>query len=101
AIAEIFSLGLVVVALAPSQTAASALSGVLFFPLLFLSGLWVQPVQVGGTLQTLMYYSPGGAAGRALLASAFNTAPPYATLLTMALYAVIFASIAVRYFRWE
>lgn len=101
AIAEIFSLGLVVVALAPSQTVASALSGVLFFPLLFFSGLWVQPAQAGGTLQTLMYYSPGGAAGRALLYSVFNTIPPYATLLTMALYAVIFAFIAIRYFRWE
>lgn len=100
-IAEIFSLGLVVVALAPSQTVASALTGVLFFPLLFFSGLWVQPAQVGGMLQTLMYYSPGGAAGRALLNSAFNTAPPFATLLTMALYTVIFAVIAIRYFRWE
>ena len=101
AIAEIFSLGLVVVALAPSQTVASALTGVLFFPLLFFSGLWVQPAQVGGMLQTLMYYSPGGAAGRALLDSVFNTAPPFATLLTMALYTVIFAFIAIRYFRWE
>jgi hypothetical protein len=48
-----------------------------------------------------MYYSPGGAAGRALLAAVFNTAPPVATMLTMALYTVIFAVIAIRYFRWE
>ncbi len=101
AIAEIFSLGLVVVALAPSQTVANTLTGLLMFPLLFSSGLWVQPVQVGGVLQTLMYYSPSGAAGRALLASVFNSAPPFATWLTMALYTVLFASIAIRYFRWE
>jgi ABC-2 type transport system permease protein len=100
-IAEIFSLGLVVAAIAPSQTMASALSGVLFFLLLFLSGLWVQPVQVGGPLQTIMYYSPTGAAVRALLYSVFNTAPPYTTLVTMVAYTVIFAVIAIRYFRWE
>jgi ABC-2 type transport system permease protein len=101
AIAEIFSLGLVVVALAPSQTVANTLTGLLMLPLLFLSGLWVQPAQVGGILQTIMYYSPGGAAGLALLAAVFNTAPPFATLLTMALYTVIFAFIAIRFFRWE
>jgi len=100
-IAEIFSLGLVIAAIAPSQTVASALSGLLFFLLLFLSGLWVQPAQVGGPLQTVMYYSPSGAATRALLYSVFNAAPPYTTLVTMAAYTVIFAVIAIRYFRWE
>ena len=54
AIAEIFSVGLVVVALAPNQTAASAMGGVLFFVLLFLSGLWVQPVQAGVPLRDIM-----------------------------------------------
>jgi hypothetical protein len=42
---------LVVVALARTQTVASAVGGVLFFGLLFLSGLWIQPVQVGEPLQ--------------------------------------------------
>jgi ABC-2 type transport system permease protein len=100
-IAEIFSLGLVVAAIAPSQTVANALSGALFFLLLFLSGLWVQPALVGGPLQTIMYYSPSGAATRALLYSVFNAAPPYTTLVTMIAYTVIFAVIAIRYFRWE
>jgi ABC-2 type transport system permease protein len=100
-IAEIFSLGLVVAAIAPSQTVANPLAGILMFVLLFLSGLWVQPVQAGGLLQTVMYYSPTGAAVRALLYSIFNTAPPYTTVLTMVAYTVIFAVIAIRYFRWE
>ena len=51
AIAEIFALGLVLVSLAPTQTVASAAGGVLFFGLLFLSGLWIQPVQVAGPLR--------------------------------------------------
>jgi ABC-2 type transport system permease protein len=100
-IVEMFSLGLLVAALAPSQIGAQAMAGGLVFPLFFLSGLWVQPVQVGGVLQTIMYYSPAGAAVRALLYTIFNATPPDTTILAMAVYAVIFAFVAVRYFRWE
>lgn len=101
AIAEIFSLGLIVAALAPTQTMASSIAGVLFFTLMFLSGLWVQPVQVGGPLQIIMWYSPSGAAARALLYSVFGQIPPVTTLVTLAGYTVVFAFVAVRYFRWE
>ena len=100
-IAEIFSLGLVVVALAPTQTVASAVGGVLFFALLFLSGLWIQPVQVGGPLAEIMWYSPSGAAVRAILYSVFHATPPVPTLLTLVGYTLVFAFVAVRYFRWE
>jgi ABC-2 type transport system permease protein len=101
AIAEIFSLGLVVVALAPTQTVASAVGGVLFFALLFLSGLWIQPVQVGAPLSDIMWYSPSGAAERAILYSVFHATPPVATLAALAGYTLVFAFVAVRYFRWE
>jgi ABC-2 type transport system permease protein len=101
AIAVIFSLGLVIVALASTQTVASAVGGVLFFALLFLSGLWVQPVQVGEPLRAIMWYSPSGAAERAILYSAFNVTPPLTTLVTLVGYTLVFAFVAVRYFRWE
>jgi ABC-2 type transport system permease protein len=100
-IVELFALGLVLVALMPSQTVASAVSGVVVFVLMFLSGLWVQPAQVGDPLRTIMYYSPSGAAARALLDAVFNGSPSYAALLTMAVYTVMFGFIAIRYFRWE
>jgi ABC-2 type transport system permease protein len=101
AIAVIFSLGLVVVALVPTQTVASAVGGVLFFGLLFLSGLWIQPVQVGEPLRAIMWYSPSGAAVRAILYSVFNATPPVTTLVTLVGYTLVFAFVAVRYFRWE
>ena len=100
-IGVIFSLGLVLVAIAPSQAAANALGGVTVFGLMFLSGLWTPPELVGGPLATIIYYSPSGAAVNALLDSAFNQVPPYTTLVTLVVYTVIFAFIAVRYFRWE
>ena len=100
-IAVIFSLGLVVAALAPSQTVATVLSGFLTFLMFFLSGLWIPPVVVGGPLATIMYYSPSGAAVQAMLYSVFNTAPPITAIVTMIVYASVFTVTATRYFRWE
>jgi ABC-2 type transport system permease protein len=101
AIAVIFSLGLIVVALAPTQTVVSAVGGVLFFVLLFLSGLWVQPIQVGVPLREIMWYSPSGAAVRAILYSVFDARPPLTTLAALVGYTLVFGFVAVRYFRWE
>jgi ABC-2 type transport system permease protein len=101
AIAEIYALGLIVAAIAPSQQGGAYIAGGLFYPLLFLSGLWIQPVQVGGVLEQIMWYSPAGAPVRALLYSVFNVTPPYGTLVAMGVYTVIFVLVAVRYFRWE
>lgn len=96
-----FSLGLLVAAITPTQRYVQGLSGALFFPLLFFSGLWVQPVMVGEPLQSIMYYSPAGAAVRSLLYSVFNQPPPYLELVTMVVYTVVFSALAVKYFRWQ
>jgi ABC-2 type transport system permease protein len=101
AIAVIFSLGLILVALVRTQTQFSFVGGVLTFVLFFLSGLWVQPVQLSGPLQTVMWYSPSGAAARALLYSVFNERPPVLTLVALAGYTLVFVFLAIRYFRWE
>ncbi len=100
-IAVIFSLGMVLVAIAPSQAASQGFTGAFVFGLMFLSGLWTPPQAVGGPLATIIYYSPSGAAVRALLDSVFNQPPPYTTLVTPVVYAVIFSFIAIRFFRWE
>jgi ABC-2 type transport system permease protein len=100
-IVELFTLGLVLVALVPTQTVAQPVAGVVTFGLMFLSGLWVNPAQLGDPLRTIMYYSPSGAAVKAVLDSAFNGGASYAALLTMAVYTVIFGFVAIRYFRWE
>lgn len=94
------SLGFIVAALAPTQRFASGLGGVLFYPLLFLSGLWVQPAAVGEPLRSIMWYSPVGAADRSMLYSIFNTAPPLIELLVLVAYTGVFTLIAVRLFKW-
>ena len=101
AIAEIFAFGLVLVALIPSQTVSQVVGGLAFFALMFLSGLWVNPAQVGDPLRTIMYYSPSGAAAKALLDAVFIGSPSYAALSVMVVYTVVFGFVAIRYFRWE
>jgi ABC-2 type transport system permease protein len=101
AIAVIFSLGMVVVALVRTLIQAQILGAVLFFALLFLSGLWVQPAAISGPLQNVMWYSPSGAAARAILYSVFNSMPLVTTLLTLVGYTLVFVFVATRYFRWE
>ncbi len=96
-----FSLGFVVAAVAPTQRFAQALMGGLFYPLLFFAGLWVQPATVANPLRSIMYYSPAGAAVRALLYSLFNTPPPYLELVALIAYTIVFATLAIRYFRWQ
>jgi ABC-2 type transport system permease protein len=100
-IAELFTLGLMIVALAPSQVVGQAIGGVVTFALFFLAGLWVNPAQAGEPLATIMHYSPSGAASRALLDAVFNSSPSFAAWATMAVYTVVFTYVAIRYFRWE
>jgi hypothetical protein len=49
----------------------------------------------------VLWYSPSGAAVRALLYSVLDRRPPVLTLVTLAGYTLVFAFVAVRYFRWE
>ena len=70
----------------------------LFFGLLFLSELWVQPLQIGAPPRDIMWYSPSGA-GHSLLGVPRDT--PVSTLLTLVGYTLVFTVSAVRYFRWE
>lgn len=100
-VADLFTLGLMLVALAPSLVAGQAIGGVVTFALWFLAGLWVNPAQAGEPLATVMHYSPSGAASRALLDAVFQSSPSYASWAAMAAYTILFGFVAIRYFRWE
>ena len=96
-----FSLGMMIAAIAANQRILRGISGALFFPLLLLGGLWFSPLQVGDPLRSIMWYSPIGAGARSILYSNYNEFPPYLELVTLVVYAVLFTFIAARYFRWE
>ena len=96
-----FSLGLLVAAVAPSQGTAGGIATGLLYPLLFFAGVYVPTQVLPGFLQTISDFTPVGAAVKALGSSMQGTFPSIVPLLVMAAYAALFSYVAVRYFRWE
>jgi ABC-2 type transport system permease protein len=100
-IAGLFSIGLVIAAVARTTTSASVVGRVIFFPLIFLAGLWWPRELMPGGLQVLSGMSPLGATVEALQDSMQGQFPPAMPLLVLAAYAVVFGFLARRLFRWE
>jgi ABC-2 type transport system permease protein len=97
----LFSLGLLIAAIAPSQGVGTGMAQGLLYPLLFFAGIYI-PIQfLPHTLQTISNFTPVGAAVQALDSSMQGTFPSRIPLLVMAAYSVFFAFIAIRYFKWE
>jgi ABC-2 type transport system permease protein len=96
-----FSLGLLITSVAPSQSTGNGIAMGILYPLLFLAGVYV-PIQVlPSGLQTAALYTPVGAAVNALNSSMNGYFPSFVPLAVMAAYAAVFSFVAIRYFRWE
>jgi ABC-2 type transport system permease protein len=95
------SLGLFIAAVAPNPRVAAAIGNILFFPLMFFSGLWLPIPSMPAVLQHISHATPLGAAWESFQAAALGHWPPALALGTMAAYAVAFGLAAARLFRWE
>lgn len=100
-IAGLFPIGLVVAAVVQTPTGASVIGRVLFFPLIFLGGLWWPRELMPGVLQGISQGSPLGAAVEAMQDSMQGQFPPALPLLVLVAYGVVFGFLAKRFFRWE
>ena len=98
---SLFSVGLVVAALAPTGRAASGFGAALFFPMLALGGVWVPKEKLPPFLQHVADVLPLGATLNSLRATWAGHAPEVLQLGAMAVFAVAGITIAVRGFRWE
>jgi ABC-2 type transport system ATP-binding protein len=102
AMAAMVSVGLFIAAIAATQRVASIIGGVIFFPMLFFSGLWLPRESMGPTLRGISDFVALGAAAHALDDSLLSRHfPPAQPLLIMVVWAVGFGWLAVRTFRWE
>jgi ABC-2 type transport system permease protein len=101
AAAGTLSLGLLIAAVAPNPRVASAIGNILFFPLMFFSGLWLPIPSFPAVLQHISHATPLGAAWESFQQAALGHWPPALAMGTMAAYAVVFAVAAARLFRWE
>jgi ABC-2 type transport system permease protein len=100
-IAALFAIGLCIAAAARSGTAARAIGAAAFYPMLFFSGMWFPRELMPGVLQDISNVTPLGAAVEAIQDSMQGQFPPAEPLLVLAGYALVFALIARRLFRWE
>ena len=100
-VAALLSLGLVLATVAKTAQGAYVMGGAVFFPLIFLAGLWLPRPDMPTWLQHISNYTPLGAAVEAMQHSMTGGFPPAAPLVTLAAYSVAFAFLAVRYFKWE
>jgi ABC-2 type transport system permease protein len=100
-IAGLFPIGLAITAIARTANAASVIGRLAFFPLMFFAGLWLPRALMPNLLADISNFTPLGAAVQAIQDSILQGFPSAAPLLVLAGYALVFASLARRYFRWE
>ncbi|MFI7616182.1 ABC transporter permease [Nonomuraea terrae] len=97
----LLSMGLLVSALASGRNVAMAIGMVLFFPMMFLAGLWVPIAEMPPLLRDISQYSPLGAGMQAFQDAYQGHFPSALPLVVLAGYAVVCAVGAVRWFRWQ
>lgn len=101
AAASIFSIGLLVGAVARTTVAGQAIGMAIYFPMLFFAGVWIPRSVMPDGLLAVSNLTPLGSAVQALEDSWFGVTPSVTNLVVMAAYAVVAGFIAVRAFRWE
>ena len=100
-IAALFALGMLVAAAAPTARSAAGLGWLLFFPNMFLAGVYFPAEEMSPVMRQIGNLTPLGSALHAIRDSWMGLDPRPEYLGIMAAYAVIAAAVAARFFRWE
>jgi ABC-2 type transport system permease protein len=100
-IAALFSLGLLVAAVAPTARSAAGLGWLLFFPNMFFAGVYFPTEEMSPVMRQIGNFTPLGSALHAVRDSWMGLAPRPEYLGIMAAYAVVAAALSARFFRWE
>jgi ABC-2 type transport system ATP-binding protein len=101
ATAGLMAIGLVIAAAAPSARTAQVIGMLLFYPLLFFSGIWYPIPMMTPVLQHISHATPLGAAWEAMADAGAGSWPPALPLVTLAAYAAASGVLAASWFRWE
>jgi ABC-2 type transport system permease protein len=95
------TLGLLVAAVSFTSKAASAVGGVLFFVLMFFSGLWLPRAEMPGPLRGVSDALPVGAGVQAIQDAAAGHWASGLYFGVLVAWVIVCGVLAVRLFRWE
>jgi ABC-2 type transport system permease protein len=99
--ASLFSVGLLIAAVARDATAAYVLGALFFFPSLFFAGIWLPKEQMPSTLSRIGDFTPLGAFRESLEATWTGSGLDPLMLATMAGLVLVAGGAAARSFRWD
>lgn len=99
--ASLFSVGLLIAAVAPTGRAASGIGSLSFFPMLALGGVWVPKEHLPQFLQWAADVLPMGAMYNALRETWAGGDATLAQLGSMVVFTVVCLTLATRLFRWQ
>jgi ABC-2 type transport system permease protein len=97
----LMGIGLCIASVAKTTKVAQGLGGLCFYPMMFFSGLWLPIPEMSPVLQHISHATPLGAAVTAMAATLGGSFPPALYLGILAGWAMAFALLARRMFRWE
>jgi ABC-2 type transport system permease protein len=100
-IASLLALGMLAAAVAPTARGAAGIGWLLFFPNMFLAGVYFPTEEMSSTMRQIGDFTPLGSALHAVRDSWMGIDPRPEYLGIMASWALIAGVLAVRFFRWE
>lgn len=96
----LFSLGMLLAAVVSKPSTANAIGSLVYFPLLFLAGLWTPGPIMPDVVRQIGQFTPMGAAAQAMDTGWFGDGFPMLQFVVMAAWTVVLLPLAVRLFRW-
>jgi ABC-2 type transport system permease protein len=99
--ASTFGIGLVIAAVAPKGSTAGGIGMLVYFPMLFLAGLWTPGPVMPDAVASIGRFTPLGAAGQAMTEAWFGTGFPALQLAVMVAWVLVLYPLAARLFRWS
>jgi ABC-2 type transport system permease protein len=100
-IASLLALGMLAAAVAPTARGAAGVGWLLFFPNMFLAGIYFPTEEMSSTMRQVGNFTPLGSALHAVRDSWMGIDPRPEYLGIMATWALVAGAVAVRFFRWE
>jgi ABC-2 type transport system permease protein len=100
-IASLFATGLLAASVAPTARGAAGIGWLLFFPNMFLAGIYFPTEEMSATMRQIGNFTPLGSALHAVRDSWMGIDPRPEYLGIMAAWALLAGTLAARFFRWE